>query len=530
MNKQIERKQFNATHGSNGSTPLCFDKTQDCHYFKLKKDTKNCSEPEGNDQITVQWICPKDPNFSQDSSRKVLAVMIFFFGSFLLVKGFWVAKDYWFRAGDNKKYRKSTYMSRFLTLVATTVGIVFLSVAFSADGKKTPLVPSTPLIDKDDGLVFLQWVLVFFAVYFSGMMVLKAHCFHIFENKMIIDNLTDPQHMMTILTLGPALAAVFGKNELMATDNNGFINGLTSISIAMAAGVLVIQIGCDGETFFGQFATMFHLTLRKIPAHVFAVMYLLHGFSFGFWLLENRLAQEDEEQAFTDYWRSIITVVSMAFGLTEFNFDGPFDYNHKEDDYGGHINTIFAYILILLMVLLVLLGLLNLLLSSIIRDHKEMKASVDFMNIIFMAQYAVWADYYIGVWFGCLPTVRKWISLQTEIKKDKTVRYCALPFCANAVKDRASPRNIGALRKKPDDQLPVKRFRHMEPHLDWVLTELQKIPDQNKTTIKNSQVDTLIAQIRDKAVKQRATNDEEEEMPMIRSLQRDGEEWTVSFE
>ena len=208
---------------------------------------------------------------------------------------------------------------------------------------------------------------------------------------------------------------------------------------------------------------------------------------------------------------------------------GPSDYNHKEDDYGGHINTIFAYILILLMVLLVLLGLLNLLLSSIIRDHKEMKASVDFMNIIFMAQYAVWADYYIGVWFGCLPTVRKWISLQTEIKKDKTVRYCALPFCANAVKDRASPRNIGTLRKRPDDQLPVKRFRHMEPHLDWVLTELQKIPDQNKTTIKNSEVDTLMAQIRDKAVKQRATNDEEE-MPMIRSLQRDGEEWTVSFE
>ena len=70
----------------------------------------------------------------------------------------------------------------------------------------------------------------------------------------------------------------------------------------------------------------------------------------------------------------------------------------------------------------------------------------------------------------------------------------------------------------------------MEPHLDWVLTELQKIPDQNKTTIKNSQVDTLMAQIRDKAVKQRATNDEEEEMLMIRSLQRDGEEWTVPFE
>ena len=110
--------------------------------------------------------------------------------------------------------------------------------------------------------------------------------------------------MMTNLTLGPALASVFGKNELMATDNNGFINNLTS--------------------FFGQFATMFQLTLRKIPAQIFAVIYLLHGFSFSFWLLENRLAQEEEKHAFTDYWRSIITVVSVAFGLTAFKFDGPF--------------------------------------------------------------------------------------------------------------------------------------------------------------------------------------------------------------
>ena len=80
--------------------------------------------------------------------------------------------------------------------------------------------------------------------------------------------------------------------------------------------------------------------------------------------------------------------------------------------------------------------------------------------------------------------------------------------------------------KKPDGQLLV---RHMEPHLDWVLTELQKIPDQKKTkaTDKASQVDKLMAQIRDKmdeAVKQRATNDEEE-MSMIRSLQ----ESAISF-
>ena len=66
------------------------------------------------------------------------------------------------------------------------------------------------------------------------------------------------------------------------------------------------------------------------------------------------------------------------------------------------------------------------------------------------------------------------------------------------------------------------------------MTELQKIPDQKKTkaTDKASQVDKLMAQIRDKVdegVKQRATDDEKV-MPMIKSLHRDGEEWTMPFE
>ena len=60
--------------------------------------------------------------------------MIFYI-SFLLFKGFWVAKDFCFRAGDNKKYRRSGYLSRSLTLVATSIVIVFLIVACSADGK-----------------------------------------------------------------------------------------------------------------------------------------------------------------------------------------------------------------------------------------------------------------------------------------------------------------------------------------------------------------------------------------------------------
>ena len=226
---------------------------------------------------------------------------------------------------------KRLLLSRFLTLVAAFVGIIVVAIAIAADSKSITLKPTKPFFDLDDGLVLLHWALVISVVYFSGVMFLKARCFRIFENKMLIATLTEPHTMMQILTLGPALLSVIWKNELMSTNNNGIINGLTSISIAMAAGVLVIQIGSDGETYFGQFATMFHLTLKKIPAHVFAVIYLLHGFSFGFWLLENRLATADGEQDFTDYWKSIITVFSMAFGLAEFNFDGAFKY--REEDY-----------------------------------------------------------------------------------------------------------------------------------------------------------------------------------------------------
>ena len=124
------------------------------------------------------------------------------------------------------------------------------------------------------------------------------------------------------------------------------------------------------------------------------------------------------------------------------------------------------------------------------------------------------------------------LSADGDQEGQKSAVLCS-SFCANAFRDRASPRNIRGLLKKPDDQLPEKRFRHMvhvmELHLDRLLTELQKIPDQKKTVAKDkaSQVDKLMAQIRDKvdeAVKQRATNDEEE-MSMIRSLQ----ESAISF-
>ena len=95
-----------------------------------------------------------------------------------------------------------------------------------------------------------------------------------------------------------AIMAVFSKNHLMASDGDFFtcyLTGITAISIATATAVVVIKIGhSDNVTTFGNFATMFHIILKKIPYYYVAILYLLHGFSFGFWILENKAASENE--------------------------------------------------------------------------------------------------------------------------------------------------------------------------------------------------------------------------------------------
>ena len=124
---------------------------------------------------SFEKLCQKDPEFLSDSSRMVFAAIIFFFVCFLLVKGFWVSKDYCLRAEDKKKYRKSTFLSRFLTLVAAFVGIIVVAIAIAADSKNITLKPTKPFFDLDDGLVLLHWALVISVVYFSGVMFLTLH-------------------------------------------------------------------------------------------------------------------------------------------------------------------------------------------------------------------------------------------------------------------------------------------------------------------------------------------------------------------
>ena len=488
-------------------------------------------------------ICPKDPDFSSDASRITLTVLGTFLACFLFTKAFWYVKSYGWACEMNRKH-VAARASKLLTLVATLAGIVSVVFAILADGHNNSLQASTPLLSWD-WLVFHQWVVLLLSLYFSGVLLLKAHCFRLFQNKMMIASLKEPQIMMQILTLIPAFISVIFKNELMPANskrmidqliqtnnsgqmdalmranNYGLINGMASLSIAMATGVVVIQVGNAGVTSFGNFATMFHLTLKKIPSHVFAIVYLFHGFSFGFWMLENRLTTANDEQDFTDYWKSFISVFSMAFGLAEFNFDGPFKYSDMEFVSGEHVNIVFAYILICLMVLLVLLGLLNLLLSSIIKDHKEMQAEVAVNNIVFMAQYAVWTDFWTGLWCKCCPVnVAKWV----DIKSNKKVKYCRAPFCAKSVKSEEQIRKRSSSKSNSDKRKSRSRFygnglqneetsqnghfdiaddgsswRHIEPQFDWVLDKLYQKPEK----VEDAELEWVVEQLRENVAKEK---------------------------
>ena len=121
-----------------------------------------------------------------------------------------------------------------------------------------------------------------------------------------------------------------------------------------------------------------------------------------------------------------------------------------------------------------------------------------------------------------------WIASQMEIREGKIVRYCRVPFCANAVKGRAKIRCCSKVQKWGDSTISEKRWRHMEPHFDWVLDKLNQKPE-----LKNSQVDMLVDQLRDKVdeeVKQQKVKEGGGEKPRIVNLHWDGKDWEVKFD
>ena len=206
-----------------------------------------------------------------------------------------------------------------------------------------------------------------------------------------------------------------------------------------------------------------------------AVLILLHGFSFGFWILETSLQCVDEERSFKDYWESGIFVFMMLFGLAEFDLDGLFKYEHLKFTEENYISVMFAYILLALMVLLLCLGLLNLLLSTIITDHKQSKDEVIIDHLIFMAKYAIWMDFStkLAKKICCCRILRTFIDNKTtkHFKVNYEAKLCTLAYCPK----RRKSQGVGNCSNDNDHE-----DEHLEPHFEWVLEELKKCENKGK--------------------------------------------------
>ena len=439
----------------------------DCTGIELESITKN-----------ISMICHPDPEFWSDHSRVAFSFML---GSFILlfcVKAFWVLKNY---------IKKRTIDPiKNLTLATIFAAGILVGIAINVDSKDISM-EATFTTAWDSGFFLIVISIICIALYLMCCLFLKMFCFNIFRDQIALVYHQDPEECMQWYTLVTALLAVFFKNSLMKAGPwpLGLLNGTTSISIAMAAAVVVIKIGHGSVTAFGNFATMFHIILKKIPSYSMAVIILLHGFSFGFWILEGNLSCS-VGQNFNDYFMSSISVLMMSFGVADFNFEGPFNYPEHKLTGDGISTVIFAYVLLSLMVLLITLGLLNLLLSTIIVDHKEGARQVVLYNLIYMAKYAMWLDYSRKlptkilriVTFGysskepCI--LQNYINKKVEV--EESVKYCAVNFCPRLM---LQGDGCSMFWRDTEESSSGDHGHHFEPHFEWILRMLLKQPESN---------------------------------------------------
>ena len=465
INQQVER-----TFVLEGNIS-CFDRTRECHKKINKITTAPCEPLYISNSTTLEdfpWICHPNPDILSDSSRITFICIGAFFSLFFIVKSVWV-----FMRCKHHGWNQIQNTDK-VTLLALLLSVIFCILAYCADeGHISMVFPFNTILIVPELFVFLV------GFYLITCLVLKMYCNNILKDQIFLTYFKEPEELLQWFTLMAAVTCVVavGLSRIFGTTPKGtwrplrgFLNGTTALSVATGAAVLLIKIGQSSVTAFGNFATMFHIILRKIPAYFMAVLILLHGFSFGFWILETSLDSGNEERSFKDYWESGIFVFMMLFGLTEFDLDGPFKYENLKFTKESYITVMFAYILIALMVLLLCLGLLNLLLSTIITDHDKSKEEVIIDHLIFMAKYAIWMDFstkLIKKKICCCHRLRRFIdeNITKHIEENHKAKLCMLTYCPKRIKSQG----FGNCSYDTDHA-----EEHLEPHFDWVIKEMKK--------------------------------------------------------
>ena len=311
-----------------------------------------------------------------------------------------------------------------LTMAITSL---MMLICFICDGQNLNRDKPTPFLDFDGGFVIMEVILLLLAIYF----IVNYIC----ESRAHLSQCLDPSSMFQSVSSLAAIVTIVSKNQLTVDENSehGLATFAGAIGITLAHLGLILKYGRDNFTAIGNFATMFHIILKKMRSYMVVVFFLLLGFSFGFWVI----AQHDERASVDTHFKGFVTSMKVCFVMFFGGFDNYVDMFDFDEEIGkGHHLTVAAfYILFLMMIVVTSLGMLNLLLAAIISDYKRNMKEVHIQNLIAMAQYSVFLSKCCS-----LTTLKKLLvrrlnmaSLDNWGRLDSMVTsytYCTLDLCS----------------------------------------------------------------------------------------------------
>jgi len=349
------------------------------------------------------------------------------------------------RNTSNTKEKK-TFRDCVNLFTTTTVFLIML-ICFLRDNRNLKFKSPTPFFDFDDGFLFMEIILLVLALYF-----VVNFCNEIGAHS---SQLIDPSSLFQLVSSLAAIVTLIRKNYLTAGDNAGYgpATAAAAIGITLAYLCLILKYGRYNFTAIGNFATMFHIILKKLGSYMVVAFVLLFGFSFGFWVIEQHDCK-DENSHFEGFLTSIKSCFVMFFGGFD-NYENILVLD-EEIKKGHHLTVAAFYVLFLMMIVVTSLGMLNLLLAAIISDYKKNMKEVHMQNLISMAKYVVLLEQCTGlrnlvVNHMGIARVMNWARLDENVE---SYTFCTLDLCFRQSdnKDHIHPeeefRNIINSRRK----------------------------------------------------------------------------------
>jgi hypothetical protein len=295
-------------------------------------------------------------------------------------------------------------------------------ICFLRDNRNLKFESATPFFHFDDGFLFMEIILLVLALYFIVNFYNESWSHY--------SQLTDPSSSFQLVSSLAAIVTLIRKNYLTAENNDGYgpATAAGAIGITLAYLCLILKYGRYNYTTIGNFATMFHIILKKLRFYMVVAFVLLFGFSFGFWVIKQHDSKGDNAH-FKGFLTSIKSCFVMFFG----GFDNYANILVLDEEIkkGHHLTVAAFYVLFLMMIVVTSLGMLNLLLAAIISDYKKNMKEVHMQNLISMAQYVVqleqctWTRNLLVNHMG-IKSVEKWAKLDEKIE---SYTFCTLDLC-----------------------------------------------------------------------------------------------------